>query len=87
MPETKATMRFTAKVLLAISKPPTNEYLIAADLKVTPQSVARVVSWGLRYGYVEKVEIEGYLPHLILTKDGREYVTSSLKYARAQRPL
>jgi DNA-binding MarR family transcriptional regulator len=64
-------MTIKKKILQAAAKPPTNEAMIAADLGATRHYVERVVTWGIRMGYLERVPIEGYLPHLALTAAGR----------------
>lgn len=53
---------------------PTNEAMIAADLRVTVPSVKRVVDTLVRQGDVERVEVPGYVPHLAITRQGREYL-------------
>jgi hypothetical protein len=61
---------FHVKVLEQIAKPPTNEVLIASDLRVTLPSVQRVVQTLIKHGDVKRIEVEGYPPHLALTKSG-----------------
>jgi DNA-binding MarR family transcriptional regulator len=69
----RKSLRFTDKVYDKILKGPTNEALIAADLRVTMGSVTRVIDHAIKYGYVERIDLNnGDVPHLLLTKDGRE---------------
>lgn len=68
----KKRVRFTVRVLEKISKPPTNEALIASDLRVTVPSVKRVVDTLIKYGDVQRVDVPGYPPHLSLTRQGLE---------------
>jgi hypothetical protein len=66
-----ARVPFHVKVLEKISKPPTNEFLIAADLHVTVPSVQRVVETLIKQGDVERIEVGGGSPpHLSLTQNG-----------------
>jgi DNA-binding MarR family transcriptional regulator len=65
---------FHVRILQQIAKPPTNEALIASDLRVTVPSVRRIVDVFVRQGDVIRIEVEGYPPHLCLTKAGREYL-------------
>ena len=65
---------FHIRTLKKIAKPPTNEALIAADLRVTVPSVTRVVDVLVKQGDVERIVVEGYPAHLALTKQGREYL-------------
>jgi len=65
---------FHVRVLEQIARPPTNEALIASDLRVTVPSVKRVVDTLVKQGDVERVEVPGYTPHLALTRQGREYL-------------
>lgn len=75
----RKSLRFTDKVYDKILKGPTNEALIAADLRVTVGSVTRVVSHAIKYGYVERIDLDnGDVPHLLLTKDGRERLATAL---------
>jgi len=67
---------FHVRILQKIAKPPTNEALIAADLRQTVPSVTRVVDVLVKQGDVERVAVEGYPAHLALTKQGREYLAS-----------
>ena len=53
---------------------PTNEFMLAADLRVTVPSVKRVVDTLVRQGDVERIEVPGYTPHLAITPQGREYL-------------
>lgn len=66
---------FHVSVLEKIARTsPTNEAMIAADLRVTVSSVERVVNALIRQGDVERVEVPGYIPHLAITRQGREYL-------------
>lgn len=70
----KKRVRFSVRILEKISKPPTNEALIASDLRVTVPSVKRVVDTLVKYGDVERINVPGYPPHLSLTRKGLEHL-------------
>ncbi len=66
---------FHVRVLEKIARSsPTNEGMVAADLRVTVPSVKRVVDTFIRQGDLERVEVPGYPPQLELTRQGREYL-------------
>lgn len=78
------TLRFTHKVFEKVLKTtPTNEDLVAADLRVTVDSIRRVVDTAVKYGYMERLDLgNGYVPHLMLTLAGAQELHHAQRLVR-----